>query len=230
MWNNLSKGLLAATLVVGALAAYLFWDYAAQYRRADESEKKAEVVSKEKADELARLKKAQDEMLKSLQKEVEKGEVTINRLADRLSVQILDKILFASGEAAISAKGRGVLTRVGKVLADARGKDKVIRIEGHTDNVPIGESLREKFPTNWELSTARATNVVRLLIESSKIPPGALEAAGLGEHHPVAGNDTPEGRRQNRRIEIILYPRVQSLAEELPKTKAQPAGASKPAS
>jgi chemotaxis protein MotB len=230
MWNNLSKGLLAATLVVGALAAYLFWDYAAQYRRADESEKKAEVVSKEKADELARLKKAQDEMLKSLQKEVEKGEVMVNRLADRLSVQILDKILFASGEATISAKGRDVLARVGKVLADARGKDKVIRIEGHTDNVPIGESLREKFQTNWELSTTRATNVVRLLIESSKIPPDALEAAGLGEHHPVAGNDTPEGRRQNRRIEIILYPRVQSLAKELPKTKEQPAGASKPSS
>lgn len=230
MWNSLSKVLLAVILVVGALAAYLFWDYAEQYRRADESEKKAAAVSKEKTDELARLKKAQDEMLKSLQKEVEKGEVTINRLADRLSVQILDKILFASGEAAISAKGRGVLTRVGKVLADARGKDKVIRIEGHTDNVPIGESLREKFPTNWELSTARATNVVRLLIESAKIPPDALEAAGLGEHHPVAGNDTPEGRRQNRRIEIILYPRVQSLAEGLPKPKEQPAGAGKPAS
>lgn len=230
MWNNLSKGLLAATLVVGALAAYLFWDYAAQYRRADESDKRAEAVSKEKAGELARLKKAQDEMLKSLQKEVEKGEVTVNRLADRLSVQILDKILFASGEAAISAKGRDVLARVGKVLADARGKDKVIRIEGHTDNVPIGESLREKFPTNWELSTARATNVVRLLIESSKIPPDALEAAGLGEHHPVAGNDTPEGRRQNRRIEIILYPSVKSLAEELPKSKEQPAGASKSSS
>lgn len=229
MWNNLSKGLLAVTLVVGALAAYLFWDYAAQYRRADESEKKVEAVAKEKAGELARLKKAQDEMQKSLQKEVEKGEVTINRLADRLSVQILDRILFASGEAAISAKGRGVLTRVGKVLADARGKDKVIRIEGHTDNVPIGESLREKFPTNWELSTARATNVVRLLIEASKIPPGALEAAGLGEHHPVAGNDTPEGRSQNRRIEIILYPSVKSLAEELPKAKEKPAGASKPA-
>jgi chemotaxis protein MotB len=228
MWNNLSKGLLAAMLVVGALAAYLFWDYAAQYRRADESEKKAEAVSKEKAGELARLKKAQDEMLKSLQQEVEKGEVTISRLADRLSVQILDKILFASGEATISAKGRDVLVRVGKVLADARGKDKIIRIEGHTDNVPIGESLREKFPTNWELSTARATNVVRLLIESSKIPPDALEVAGLGEHHPVAGNDTPEGRRQNRRIEIIFYSRAKSLAKELPKTKEQPAAAGKP--
>lgn len=244
MWNNLSKGLLAATLVIGALAAYLFWDYAAQLRRADESEKKAEAlerqltavrgdvakVSKEKADALARLKQVQDGMLKSLQKDVEKGGVMVNRLADRLSVQILDKVLFASGEATISAKGRGVLARVGKVLAGVRGKDEIIRIEGHTDNVPIGESLREKFETNWELSTARATNVVRLLIEASKIPPDAFEAAGLGEHHPAAANDTPENRYQNRRIEIIFYSPAKLLAKELPKTKEQPAAAGKPSS
>ena len=147
----------------------------------------------------------------------------VSQLADRLSVKILDKILFASGEAVISPKGREVLKRVGKVLATARDKDKVIRIEGHTDNVPIGKTLREKFASNWELSTARATTVVRFLAETSKIPPDGFEAAGLGEYHPVAKNDTPEGRQQNRRIEIILYPRVQALAKELPKTKEQPA-------
>ena len=143
----------------------------------------------------------------------------VNQLADRLSVKILDKILFASGEASVSAKGQDVLKRVGKVLAQARDKDKIIRIEGHTDTVPISAKLKEKFATNWELSTARATTVVRFMAESSKIPPDGFEAAGLGEYHPVAKNDTPEGRQQNRRIEIILYPRVQALAKELPKAK-----------
>ena len=243
MWNNLSKGLLAAVIAAGALTGYFFWERMPLQQRADENEKKAQTMeqqlaaargevgklSKEKEAELAKLKQAQNEMLQSLKKEVEAGEVMVNQLADRLSVKILDKILFPSGEAAISAKGQNVLKRVGKVLASARDKDKIIRIEGHTDNVPIGKSLKDKFASNWELSTARATNVVRFLIESAKIPANAFEAAGLGEYHPVAKNDTPQSRQQNRRIEIILYPRVQALAKELPKAKEPPPVEIKPA-
>jgi chemotaxis protein MotB len=236
MGNNLSKGLLVATLVAGALAAYLFWERSAHQQRLDASEKQAQALeqqlaaargearaSKEKEAELAKLKQAQEEMLQSLKKEVEAGEVTISRLADRLSVKILDKILFASGEATISARGQDVLKRVGKVLAQSHNKDRVVRIEGHTDNVPIGPKIKDKFATNWELSTARATTVVRFLTESAKLPPTAFEAAGLGEHRPIASNATPQGRYQNRRIEIILYPRVQELAKEIPKAKEQPA-------
>ncbi len=237
MWNNLSKGLLAAVIAAGGLAAYLFLNQATLRQQADENQKKVQAMeqqlaqakgevgklAKEKEAELAKLKQAQEDMLKSLKKEVEAGEVMVSQLADRLSVKILDKILFPSGEATISGKGQSVLKRVGKVLASARDKDKIIRIEGHTDNVPIGKNIVEKFPTNWELSTARATTVVRFMAGSSKIPPDAFEAAGLGEYHPVAKNDTPQGRQQNRRIEIILYPRVQELAKELPKAKEQPA-------
>lgn len=233
MWNNLSKGLLVVVIAAGALAAYLFLNQGALRQQADENEKKAQAMeqqlakakgevdklAKEKEAELARLKQAQNDMLQSLKKEVEAGEVMVNQLADRLSVKILDKILFASGDASVSGKGQDVLKRVGKVLASARDKDKIIRIEGHTDNVPISAKLKEKFATNWELSTARATTVVRFLTESSRIPPDAFEAAGLGEYHPVAKNDTPQSRQQNRRIEIILYPRVQELAKELPKAK-----------
>ncbi len=233
MWNNLSKGLLAAVVVAAGAAAYLFLNQATLRQQADENVSKAQALeqqlaqakgevgklSKEKEAELAKLKQAQEDMLKSLKQEVEAGEIMVSQLADRLSVKVLDKILFASGEATISPKGQDVLKRVGKVLATAHDKDKVIRIEGHTDTVPIGKNLKSKFATNWELSTARATTVVRFLAESSKIPPDAFEAAGLGEYHPVAKNDTPEGRQQNRRIEIILYPRVQALAKELPKAK-----------
>ncbi len=238
MWNNLSKGLLAAVIVAAGAAGYLYWNQGTLRQQADENKKKVEAMeqqlakaqgevgklSKEKEAELAKLKQAQEDMLKSLKKEVEAGEVMVNQLADRLSVKVLDKVLFASGEATISPKGQDVLKRVGKALASAHDRDKVVRIEGHTDNVPIGKKLADKYSTNWELSTARATNVVRFMAETSKkIPPDAFEAAGLGEYHPIAKNDTPEGRQQNRRIEIILYPRVQSLAEELPKAKEQPA-------
>ena len=160
MWNNLSKGLLAAVVVAGALAAYLFLNQGALRQQADENEKKAQALeqqlaqaksevdklAKEKEAELAKLKQAQNEMLQSLKKEVEAGEVMVNQLADRLSVKILDKILFASGEATISGKGQSVLKRVGKVLAQARDKDKIIRIEGHTDNVPIGAKIRTSSP------------------------------------------------------------------------------------
>lgn len=236
MWNNLSKGLLAAVVVAVGAAGYLFWNQGALRKQADENANKAQALeqqlaqaegkvgklSKEKEAELAKLKQAQEEMLKSLKQEVAAGEVMVSQLADRLSVKILDKILFASGEAAVSPKGQEVLKRVGKVLATARDKDKVIRIEGHTDTVPIGKNLKSRFATNWELSTARATTVVRFLAESTKIPPDGFEAAGLGEYHPIADNSKPEGRQQNRRIEIILYPRVQALAKELPKAKEPP--------
>jgi chemotaxis protein MotB len=233
MWNNLSKGLLAAVIVALGAAGYLFWNQGALRQQAAESannvqaleqqltQAKAEAgkLAKEKEAELAKLKQAHDELVKSLKKEIEACEVTVSRLTDRLSIKILDKVLFASGEATISSRGVKVLRNVGRVLAQAHDKDKVIRIEGHTDTVPIGPKIKNKFATNWELSTARATTVVRFLAETAKIPPDGFEAAGLGEYHPVAKNDTPEGRQQNRRIEIILYPRVQALAKELPKAK-----------
>lgn len=241
MWNNLAKGLAVAAIALGAVAAYLLWERSDAQHRLNESAGKiqnleqelarvqADVgkVSKEKAEELARLRQAHDEMAKTLREEIQSGEVTITRLADRLTVKVLDRVLFASGDAEISAEGKKVLARVGKVLTGTHDKNRVIRIEGHTDIVPIGPKIKDRFATNWELSTARATNVVRNLVESSKLPPVAFEAAGLGEYHPVAGNDRPEGRRRNRRIEIILSPRVASLAEELPKLKVAPPAESK---
>jgi len=85
-------------------------------------------------------------------------------------------------------------------------QDKAIRVEGHTDNVPIATSLQDRFASNWELSTARATAVVRYLQDKAGIAPDHLIAAGYGEFRPIAPNTTPEGRTQNRRIEIVLVP------------------------
>jgi len=124
-------------------------------------------------------------------------------MKNRLTMTMVDKILFASGSAQIHKEGRAVLDKVDSILKDV--KDKRIQIEGHTDNKAIVSSLKKKFPTNWELSTARATEVVKYLQEHG-IDPGLLSATGYAENQPIASNDTEEGRQKNRRIEIVLLP------------------------
>jgi chemotaxis protein MotB len=161
-------------------------------------------MSKKKEEEIARLKGTYDELVADMKKEIEEGQIKITQLADRLSVSMVDKILFPSGEAKITPEGLKVLARVGKVLKNT--KNKIIRVEGHTDNVAIHPKLQKKFPTNWELSTARATNVARFLQEKVGIKAVRLQAIGMSEYHPVASNETSAGRSQNRRIEIALLP------------------------
>jgi chemotaxis protein MotB len=160
--------------------------------------------SKEKEEEIQRLTSAQEQLVNELKDEIANKEIQITQLADRLSVSLVDKILFPSGEAEITPAGLKVLERVGNIIKNVQ--DKIIRVEGHTDNVPIHPRLQKQFPTNWELSNARATNVVRFLQEKVGMDPARLQAVGLSEYHPVASNDTPAGRSQNRRIEIALLP------------------------
>jgi chemotaxis protein MotB len=117
---------------------------------------------------------------------------------------LVDKVLFDSGEAQISKRGEEVLARVAEVLAVM--PDQQIQVSGHTDRTPITSKLVAQFPTNWELSVARATNVVRFLAEKANLPPQRLVASGYGEYKPVASNKTPAGRARNRRIEILLTP------------------------
>ena len=171
---------------------------------AAELDSRIAAISQEKEDEIARLKSTYDELVASMEKEIEEGQVTITQLADRLSVSMVDKILFPSGEAEITPEGLKVLERVGRILKNTQ--DKMIRVEGHTDNVPIHPNLQDKFATNWELSTARATNVVRFLQDKVGIKGIRLQAVGMSEYQPVASNGTAGGRSQNRRIEIILLP------------------------
>jgi chemotaxis protein MotB len=119
-----------------------------------------------------------------------------------------------------------VLGRVGAVLA--RVADRQIQVAGHTDDSPISARLVSRYATNWELSTARATNVVRFLHEKSRIPPRRLAASGYGPFHPVASNATPAGRARNRRIEILLAPEIDPVPAkaapvEIARAKAAPA-------
>jgi len=159
------------------------------------------------------LKKAKDEtvshydgLVSQLSQEVKKGSLQIKRYKNMLTVDVADKIFFASGSAEIKESGKEVLKKVGKALAQV--PDKVIRVVGHTDNIPLTRSAQKSFPTNWELSVERATTVVRFLQDECGIDPGRLVAAGRGPYQPVAPNSTPESRQKNRRIEIMLLERT----------------------
>lgn len=174
-------------------------------------------LSIEKERKLAEVTKAYDELVDKMRTEIESGEVKIVQAVDKLSVHFVEKILFDSGKAEIKPNGMVVLKKVGGVLTKSL-IDHQIRVEGHTDNVPIGPKLLSKFATNWELSTMRATTIVRYLQDDVGIDPKVLSAAGYSLYKPVADNETPEGRFENRRIEIVLLPLdVDRVLEELAK-------------
>lgn len=162
---------------------------------------------------LAKIKSTYDQLVGKLEDEINRGEVTISNLQGRLTVNLVERILFDSGKAEVKPGGLKVLLRVGDILKQSEGK--VIQVEGHTDNVPISSRLIDTFPTNWELSTARAANVVHVLQKQVGIPGERLAVAGYGEFRPVADNSTPEGREQNRRIQIVLVPRDGRLVQSL---------------
>ena len=171
---------------------------------ARELETKIAAISLKKEEEIIRLKGTYEKLAADMKNEIEQGQIIITQLADRLSVSMVDKILFPSGEAEITPEGVKVLERVGNVLKNT--DNKIIRVEGHTDNVPIHPRLQKQYPTNWELSTARAANVVRFLQEKVGIAPERMQVIGMSEYQPVASNKTVSGRSKNRRIEITLLP------------------------
>jgi chemotaxis protein MotB len=167
------------------------------------------------AQELADAQKAREEKVKELSStyeqlvdkmkgEIAKGQVTISELQGKLTVNMVDAILFDSGKAEVKPEGLVVLGKVIEIIKSVT--DKSIRIEGHTDTMPITGGLAQRYPTNWELSAARAINVARYL-QKQAINPATLSAAGFGEFKPVADNATVEGRAKNRRIEIVLVPK-----------------------
>ncbi|HEU4385744.1 MAG TPA: OmpA family protein [Anaeromyxobacteraceae bacterium] len=175
--------------------------------------------------ELERRSGEYDQLARALREEIAAGQVEISELRGRMTVRLKDQILFASGSAAVNREGRAALDRIASALRGIRGR--TLRVEGYTDSVPVSPS--GPYPSNWELSTARAVAVVRYLQERG-VDPTLLGAAGHGEFHPVAPNDTPEGRSQNRRIEIVLSASIDGMAplevESPPKRRAagRPAG------
>ncbi len=173
-------------------------------QRVDTLQAEAEALERQRQEEVKEMKSTYEDLLEGMKSEIEKGKITITQLKGKLKVNMLDEILFDSGRTTIKPEGVEVLERVGEILLNV--KDRAINVEGHTDDVPIGPELARRYPTNWELSAARATNVARYLQEKIGIDPSLLSATGYGEYHPVASNEDEEGRARNRRIEIVLVP------------------------
>ena len=173
----------------------------------EDTKRKIEDLSKtegKKSEEISNIEKTYNELIEEMKKEIEDGKIEISTLREELTVNVLDQILFDSGKIEIKPEGLEVLGRVGNIIKGV--EDHMIVVEGHTDNVPISPALSKRFPTNWELSAARATNVVRYLQEYVGVDPKRLVASGYSEYHPVDDNATREGKSRNRRIEIILVP------------------------
>ncbi len=157
--------------------------------------------------ELAKLKATTDSLNEKLQAEIKRGDIKLSQSGDRIQVDLIDKVLFDSGDASLSKRGEDVLAKVATVLKGI--DDKQIQVSGHTDDSPItNPEIKKAFATNWELSVARAVNVVRYLSETGGVPAKSLLAAGYSQYRPVATNANPKGRAANRRIEILLTPVV----------------------
>jgi chemotaxis protein MotB len=178
-----------------------------------DSEARNEELHKEAAIVVHTHQSLEDEMRNAL----ESKDVTISQLQGKLTVSILDRVMFDSGEAELKPAGAAVLRKVAAVLA--QHPNIKVHVIGHTDNVPIRAAARNRFPSNWELSTTRATAAVRFLTENAGVDPRRLGAVGYGEFRPVAENSTPEGRARNRRIAITI------LSEELAGADTAPTAA-----
>jgi chemotaxis protein MotB len=146
-------------------------------------------------------------MIDRFQKMTASGKLKVKIVRGRMVVELSENILFDSGRADLKTEGQAALAEVATVLASIADRD--FQVAGHTDNIPIKSA---KFPSNWHLSTGRALTVA-IFLSDHGVPPVRLSAAGYADTQPAATNDTPEGRQQNRRIEIVLMPNLDELPD-----------------
>jgi chemotaxis protein MotB len=162
--------------------------------------------------ELERKSAQYEQLAASLKGQIAAGQVEVSELRGRMTVKLKDKILFPFGSASLTKDGKAALSAVADAFKDLKGKNVIVA--GFTDDVRVG--AKAPWKDNWDLSTARAISVVRFL-QSKSVPPVMLGAAGFSEYRPVDSNQTPEGRSQNRRIEIVL-----TAADYVPPTVSLP--------
>lgn len=173
--------------------------------------KEAQAVAAEKAKAADEMKTTYESMIGNMKEELSSGKIEIERVRDGISVNMAQDILFKSGSAELDKTGRELLVQVAE---NVKANPYQVVVTGHTDNQKIGSSLAKKYPTNWELGGARAAQIVRVF-EQSGIAKERLSAVSFADSRPRQGNETPEGRDKNRRIEIKLVPALtqQTAAE-----------------
>jgi chemotaxis protein MotB len=156
----------------------------------------------------------EDEMRAKL----ESKDVTISQLQGKLTVTIVDRVMFDSGEATLKPDGAAVMQKIAALLASH--PEVKIHVIGHTDNVPIRPTAQDRFASNWELSTARALAAVHYLTEKAGVDAHRVGAVGYGEFHPIADNASAEGRAKNRRIAITILPNELAVADTTPTPRS----------
>lgn len=188
-----------------------------QEERLLNAQKKLEATANRVA-ELESIIAAKDAKMRALKDAISKAlsnfegnGLTVEQRDGKVYVSMENKLLFDSGSWAVNSRGREAVVELGKVLG--QNKEIAVLIEGHTDNVPF--SGNGNIKNNWDLSTKRATAIVNILTENNNIPKENLTAAGRGEHAPVASNATKEGKAKNRRIEVILTPKLDEISKLL---------------
>jgi len=180
------------------------------------SASKAEIATLSQIEaETKRRNEIYAQFVNRLQSMIDGGQLTVSIDAGRIVINLPNNVLFNSGSASLNSEGQEALAQIGGVLKNF--SDRRFQVEGHTDNVPIKSA---RFPSNWELSTTRALAVVHLLTDMG-VTPDNLSAAGFGEFRPRADNETDDGRKLNRRIEIVMLPNLDILSSELPKVASQ---------
>ncbi|MGD2270050.1 MAG: OmpA family protein [Desulfobacterales bacterium] len=163
---------------------------------------KLEALTAEQEKAMSALSTQADQLEQQLKEEIEKGEIRLKRYKTKTIINIDNSILFDSGKAEVKEGIKKSLSKIAAALNDF--PENNIQIEGHTDDVPINTA---RFPSNWELSAARALAVLRFFADKTDVDPRKLSAVGLGEYHPLVPNDTPENRRLNRRVDIVILPK-----------------------
>lgn len=210
----------ALTIIFVMMGAVLFSGCAVNFYRQSPGTRQTIETLQEKVQDLEAKRQAErahfeevKSMLESrLRKEISDKTVSLQMQDGGLAIVLSDDILFDSGRAEIKEDAHSVLDKVSRIVTE-EVPEKDVGIAGHTDNVPIRVS---GWDSNWELSTARATSVLHHMVDRGVLP-GRLSATGYGEHRPIASNDTAEGRRKNRRVEIIILPEfVRKRPEEVP--------------
>jgi chemotaxis protein MotB len=154
--------------------------------------------------EVEQMKREQEELADEIEAWAMLGAIKMQLLADGLHITLPHDVLFSSGSVVLKPEGQKMIS---ELVAEIKQQPYQIAVLGFTDNVPVGAHLQDRFPSNWELAGTRAASVVRLM-QSEGVPSSQLVAVSQGENQPIASNDTPEGRAQNRRIDVRIRPIV----------------------
>jgi chemotaxis protein MotB len=203
--NDLKKSLSESKNALSKRISTLTVDKQALEKKLSELQLALDAQKAKEEREMTRIKSTNDQLIESLKNEINEKQVEIQQYKGVLTINMMDKIFFDSGKTIIKPSGRSALDRVGEILKNL--PEKMIQIEGHTDDVPIAEEYQNVFPNNWSLGARRAINVAVYFIDKLKIDPTRIEIISFSKYRPRVPNNSPENRAKNRRIEIVLTDR-----------------------